>query len=374
MGKELKPFVSIGPGEHIREEIETRGWSVEEFADRLCLSAKHVSEILNDKKPISIETAKLLSEVFGTSAQFWMNLYTNYIFSKTQDTESNKEVILKARVYEIMPISDMVKKGWIEKPETTAELLTCVKKIWGTDIINDILKEIHRKSLPAFRKTEKDAFSYNYSQTWLKVAENISGHYKVPLYNPKAFEELCERGHEYTLKENGIEAFIKEVNKSGVKFFVLPHLTKTYIDGAVFMDKGNPVIVYTGRYDRIDNFWFTFIHEAGHVIKHLHKEKDAFIDDLSKISGEKEKEADEYSKEKLKITEILAKFDQDSPTRVAWISSTSSLFQISPAIIVGALQHAGKISYRSKMLNSLKESVLDKISEIYIPNVKRLCS
>ena len=87
MKKVLKPFITVGPGIHIREEIEKRGWSVEEFADRLCMSSKHVSEILNDKKPVTIETARALSLVFGTSAQFWMNLYTNYIFRKAKDME-----------------------------------------------------------------------------------------------------------------------------------------------------------------------------------------------------------------------------------------------------------------------------------------------
>ena len=375
MRKVLKPFIAIGPGEHIREEIEERGWSVEEFADRLCMSSKHVSEILNDKKPVTIETARALSQVFGTSAQFWMNLYTNYIFSKAEDKEDGSEVLLKAKIYEIMPVSDMVKKGWIEKPDTIEKLMACVKKVWGTDIIDDVLSEIALRPLAAFRKSKKESFSHNYTQTWLRFAKKISAFYRVPAYDPEAFKLLCDKAHEYSLRKDGVEIFIREINKTGVKFFVLPHLTKTYVDGAAFMDKKTPVIVYTGRYDKLDNFWFTVMHEAGHVINHLSTKDESFVDDLSaQLNGEKEKEVDAYSREKLKIPDILCKFKADTPSRVSWISTVSSQFQISPAIIVGALQHANLLTYRSKMLSAIKESVLSKIPDLFSPDVKRLCN
>ena len=49
-----------------------------------------------------------------------------------------------------------------------------------------------------------------------------------------------------------------------------PHLTKTYLDGAVFWDEQNPVIVYTARHNRLDNFWWTVAHEIGHIVlEHL---------------------------------------------------------------------------------------------------------
>jgi HTH-type transcriptional regulator/antitoxin HigA len=79
MWENIRPHKAIGPGEHIREEIESRGWSEDEFADILGISEKHLSELLNDKTHMTIPLARLVGKAFGTTPQFWMNLYINYV-------------------------------------------------------------------------------------------------------------------------------------------------------------------------------------------------------------------------------------------------------------------------------------------------------
>jgi HTH-type transcriptional regulator/antitoxin HigA len=267
----------------------------------------------------------------------------------------------------------MIKKGWIQKPGNNAEILSCVKKIWGTNSFEDILMEINSKPLPAFRKSERDGFSRNYSQTWLKIAENISDTIKAPKYNPVLFEGICARANEYTIKENGETEFIKDINKAGVKFFILPHLRKTFIDGAAFVHKNNPVIVYTARHDRMDNFWFTVLHEAGHVLKHLKVGSEGFIDDISIIEGEKEKEADRFSGKQLKINEILKMYEESFNGRVTWITAVSKELHISSAVIVGFLQKAGKLTYRSKVLSSIKNPISELFKKNYVADIPAIC-
>ncbi len=377
MDKGIRQHRAFGPGEHIREEIEARGWSEGEFADILGISEKHLSEILNDKTPMTIPLARLIGKAFGTTPQVWMNLYINYIEDKGF-LEKKKEHILddvgiRSEIYMIMPVNDMVKKGWIPPRCSSAELLNCVKKMWGTDVIKNIIKEIDAKPLPSFRKTEKDGFSRNYSQTWLKIAENIADRVKVPAYKPAIFAKICDLANEYTVKKDGVGEFLEDIRKAGVKFFVLPHLKKTYIDGAAFMDGKNPVIVYTGRYDRVDNFWFTMLHEAGHVLKHLKSGNAKFIDDLSDLVGKQEEEADMFSSEKLKIGQILRRFDEDFNNRLSWIISVSKELHVSSAVVVGALQKAEKLTYRSRVLSEIKEQVSNKIKGSYVPDVSGIC-
>jgi HTH-type transcriptional regulator/antitoxin HigA len=283
------------------------------------------------------------------------------------------EVKIKKDIYSIMPVNDMVKKGWIPAGCSANELLKCVKKIWGTSSIEEILGIMKSKPLPAFRKADKDSFSTNYSQTWLKIAENIADTIKAPVYKPDVFEEICSRANEYTMKKNGIEEFLADINKAGVKFFVLPHLKKTYIDGAAFMHKKNPVIVYTGRYDRVDNFWFTMLREAGHVLKHLKAGKQTFVDDLSNLEGSKEMEADKFSRDELKIDEILRRFDSNFNNRLSWILAVSRDLQVSSAVVVGSLQKNNRLTYRSRVLSEIKEIVTDKIDRVHIPNVNQVC-
>ena len=69
----------------------------------------------------------------------------------------------------------------------------------------------------------------------------------------------------------------------GVALQIVPHLPRTYLDGAaMWVDGDRPVIGLTLRYDRIDNFWFTLLHELAHLGRHLDgDESTVFYDDLS---------------------------------------------------------------------------------------------
>ena len=73
-----RPAKKFGPGYFIREQLEQREWNQEDFAEITGFSQKHISEVLNNKKSISIDMARILAEVFDTSAQYWLNLDNAY--------------------------------------------------------------------------------------------------------------------------------------------------------------------------------------------------------------------------------------------------------------------------------------------------------
>lgn len=74
----LKPYINISPSKFIEEELEERGWSREKFAEILGITKREVDLILSNKQRVTENTAKLLSEVFGQSEQYWINLDHNY--------------------------------------------------------------------------------------------------------------------------------------------------------------------------------------------------------------------------------------------------------------------------------------------------------
>ena len=79
---------------------------------------------------------------------------------------------------------------------------------------------------------------------------------------------------------NGPELAKQVLLDSGIHFVILSHLPKTYLDGACFTSPdGEPIIALTLRYDRLDNFWFTLIHELSHLYLHLDGNRLAFFDD-----------------------------------------------------------------------------------------------
>lgn len=84
------------PGEILREELAELGLSANAFAAKLKVPTNRVTEILAGRRSISAETALRLGRFFGTSAQFWMNLQTNYDL-KQAVAESGKHIVRQVR-------------------------------------------------------------------------------------------------------------------------------------------------------------------------------------------------------------------------------------------------------------------------------------
>jgi len=71
----MKP---IHPGRILKREITARKLSANKLALALRVPSGRITQILNEKRGVSGETALRLSRYFGNSAQFWMNLQTRY--------------------------------------------------------------------------------------------------------------------------------------------------------------------------------------------------------------------------------------------------------------------------------------------------------
>lgn len=364
--KNLNAAKKFGPGYFIREQMDIRGWVQEELADVLELSTKHLSSILQDKQSLSIENARKLSSAFNISPQYWLNLDNDYRLWLEQKKKSNTSVVEnKSVIYSRMPVRDMMKKGWIEQTRDINELTNEVKKFW--DIKELDFQFLEETVLPYCKKSEAyNQFNASYAATWFQMARKYSEGIQVPAYNKQSLEAFYKNITDYNAKENGISLFLNDLQKCGVKFFVLPHLEKTYLDGAAFLHKGNPVVVYTARYKRIDNFWFTVAHEIAHVLKHLNDKTPFVLDNLrEKTNDKQEQEANELASKRLKHPDILNFLEPFiNYLSVPKIQECSHALNIHPAIIIGTLAFYEKISFRNQKL--FNENVLDFIPTDFI--------
>ena len=363
MPESLIPYINIGPGEFIREELEIHNWSQEDFAKILGMSLKSVNKIIMNKQAITVETARLLSKVFGQSPQYWLALDNNYRLRSQQDDARAKEVEIKAKIYKYMPIKEMIKNKWLRVYKNIKDLEKQIKQFWEIKILDfSFLEEF---SLPPLRKSSAFA-NYNkyYALTWFHMAKKCASLYSVAHYNTQKLQSVAHSISNYTIRDNGVEQFINDLNQAGVKFFVLNHLPKTYIDGASFFNNDNPVIVYTQRYNRIDNFWFTVAHELAHIKLHLKKKEDFFLDNIEDLNEGEEQEADQYAANLIKVNQIREFFkpygNYISEQRVNYCAQELAE---SPAIIVGVLQHYGTLSPRN--LNRLKEYISKYIPDYF---------
>jgi HTH-type transcriptional regulator / antitoxin HigA len=364
--KDIKAAKKFGPGYFIREQMEIRGWIQEELADILGISTKHLSSILQDKQSLSIINAKKLSSAFNTSPQYWLNIDNDYrLWLEQEQKEQTADVEKRAVIYSHMPVRDMMKKGWISNTRDLEKLNEEVKEYWTIPSID--FQFLEKSVLPNCKKSDAyNKYNASYAATWFQMAKKYSAGFDVPSYNKQALDYLFINISDYTTRKNGIELFVNELNACGVKFFVLPHLEKTYLDGAAFLLNDTPVVVYTARYKRIDNFWFTVAHEIAHVLKHLDHNLPFVLDNLQEKSTDKqETEANIIASKQLKHPEILDFLEPFlNYLTVSKIEECSAAKNIHPAIIIGALAFHDKISYRNQ--NLFNENVMEFIPSKFV--------
>lgn len=369
MANTLKPYLNIPPGRFIQEELDVRNWRQEDLAEILGMSLKSINKLIKNKQSITFETARLLSKAFGQSPQYWINLDANYRLRLQGEQMREANVAAKAQIYQRMPVKDLIQRKWLSYTKDTDQLVMEVKKFWSINNLD--FSFMDRWPFPSLRMSDAfDNYNKHYILTWFWMAQKCSKIYQVGRYREAPLRRALKDFTEYSNSQRGIKDFISVLNGSGVKFFVLPHLPKTYTYGASFWDDSNPVIAYTARYHTIDNFWFTLAHEIAHILLHLKDKSRFFIDDrleqgTTPEGSAKEDKANDFAISLLKVDEILAFFrpynHYISRLRVEDCSRT---LRLHPGIIVGVLQHHGILLKRN--LNEYKKNVYDFIPAVYL--------
>ena len=76
--KKSEPFYPIHPGEIIKDELECRGISQRQLAQKMGLSYSVFNEILNGKRPVSSEVAMLVEAALNISAETLLKMQMRY--------------------------------------------------------------------------------------------------------------------------------------------------------------------------------------------------------------------------------------------------------------------------------------------------------
>lgn len=348
--KELKPFYNVGPGNYILDFLETLGWTQQDLAEVTGFSLKTINLLINNKQGITPETAITLEKVFGSPAEFWIETDAKYQIRKKeeQNSEKNELTAKKAMLRKYMPVSEMKKKGWFLYDIDTVKGIEdeCVRVFNQSSIPEELYTGEYKFCA---RQTNFD-YDYTlwYSQTWFEYAKLNAQTFDLPKYKKEKLKEIAEHLYSYTTLEDGVSKVINDLFNCGVGFFSLSHLQKTYLDGAAFIRENNPFIVYTCRYDRIDNFWFVLAHEIAHILNHYDYLKEPILDNLEeKPQTAREKEADLYAGKYLhqdSVIEAGKKFGKYLNTQR--LQQLCSQTKVSIPVALGMLQHFGILDWR----------------------------
>ncbi|KXJ43399.1 HTH-type transcriptional regulator / antitoxin HigA [Marinobacter salarius] len=295
-----------------------------------------VSEVLSGKRPLTLQMIRALSVGLGISAE-------TLIGEPETKGRTDQEID-----WSRFPAKEMVARGWIQKATGQAKR-TIEQQV--QDFVAQIGWQLgdaaFKRSISgeAFSPTTKYALYAWLSRVIQKARErkpNI-GKYAESALSTQTLRELAQ----LSWFEEGPKLAVEYLEKMGVCVVLEPHLKGTMLDGAALKDiDGTRVIGLTIRHDRLDNFWFTLLHEVVHIWKHV-GEDDTFMDDLdsSASTDKREAEANRLAREALIPRVVWKRSDAHlSPSKEA-IDTLSRELRINPAIIAGRIRRE-KGNYR----------------------------
>jgi len=329
------PSVAIPPGETIKENMKFLGMNQKELAARLDITPKHLSNIINGNAPITYDTALKLERVIGPSADFWMNLETNYQLTKAR-LEEQKKFELDLEILKDIPYKEMSKFGWVKETKNRAERVINCRNFFGVAELSSIKNAYD----VAFRTHKQIKKISNFGiLAWIRKAELEGLNVKVKKFNKRKLEKLIPVFRGLTLKQP--DEFYPEMKElcaqCGVALVLVPYLPRTYICGATIWRKNKAILALSLKGKRADIFWFTFFHELSHLINHSDE----------KLHISYENEADDLASDYL-IPEELYKYfiDRYNYKDKNQIINYSLENGIAPFILLGRLQHNRLIEFR----------------------------
>ncbi len=316
-------------------------------------SRAKVSEVLAGKRAITMSMARALHQHLGIPADVLL-----------QEPGASLPDTMPGFEYARFPLSAMAKAGWIPQVQDL--------KDHAEELISDLMERAGGRAFaaaPLYRKNDSrriNAKTDDYAlrawcwQVLSQARENQScADYQTGVVTPELLREVARMS---VLEDGPIKARDLLVQR-GVGVEYVRHLPRTHLDGAALrLANGRPVVGLTLRYDRIDNFWFTLLHELAHIGLHLGdcSEETGFIDDHSLRSVQSavgsdttELEADGLAQDALIPPEIWGEGEilaEPAPMAVlnmAWEA------QVHPAIVAGRVRYeTGKYRLLSQLVGT----------------------
>ena len=340
----VKPARAVSPGEVLSVELEARGWTQKDLADIMSRPYQAINEIIKGTKQITPHTAIELAEAFGTSSEFWLNLESNYRLALAEKTKQDKRILRKSRLYSIVPLRQLIKRRWIKASRQIE------------DLEQEVCRFLEIKSLDQtphfagvnFRVSEARGPEALCQYAWIARVRELAFRQKVSRFSLRALKNAVDDLLTLSEKAEDVAAVPYRLLESGVRFVIVPHLPKSYLDGATWMTGNNPLIALTLRYDRIDSFWFTLLHELAHILlKHSGAHFDNLYDGASGGKKAHEDQANQHASRWLVEPEALSEFVSQDSLYYSRGSVEQCAHQLGrhPGIIVGQMHHAGLLDY-----------------------------
>jgi len=340
MDTNLRPARVPLPGSIIREELDARGWTQKDLARIMDRPEKTISQIVNGHKQITPETALELAAAFDTSPELWLNLEARYRLREAENEHSTSEIERKGQLYSKIPISELQKRGWIGEHDDIDGLERDVCAFLDVAQVTEPPRVLASLRQSAVKVPEVGA-----ELAWARRVEQLASAQEIGSFNRQRLADAIPILARLSAEPEEVAEVPSFLARLGVHFAVVPHLERTYLDGAALWIEDRPIVALTLRYDRIDNFWFTLLHELAHVVA---GHEGGYLDDLDgEPETPQEVEANRMAQDWLLDPDALARFVAATAPYFSEhrIRAFAAEQHRHPGIVVGRLHHERHTDY-----------------------------
>ena len=343
------------PGDTIRDILEERSLSVDEFSKRLGWATDEAQALLSGSRTITSRIAVGLNRVLGGTAEFWSNREKQY---RTDVRRLHVENISDAGWLGEIPFRDMCKFGWLNISSQNRDKVSECLAFFEAPNVSSWRKQYHEVlEMAAFRSSPKFQSEPGAVAAWLRQGEILTDAIDCKPWDAKKFNAelpviraLC--------RQSDPTIFVPRLTQlcasCGVAIAIVRAPTGCRASGATrFLSSKRAMILLSFRYLTDDQFWFTFFHEAGHLL--LHANAGLFLEGVGSNQTKEESEANKFAEEALIPRQYAAELRITSLDVKSIIKLARNL-GVSPGIVVGQLQHSGRVA--PSKLNSLKRRYL----------------
>jgi len=337
IANEYIPTDVSAPGETLREILTERSISQTDLAGRMGRPQKTISEIMNGKAAITPETALELELVLSIPAEFWIARERDYrTYRARQDQEEcfAKDASWARR----FPTKKIIEYGWIPQHADKNSLIKNLLEFFGV-ASSQQWEQVFAAYQVAFRKPAAFKPDLCALSAWLREGISSAEKAKMRPFDRATFISTLNSSRKLITSDPEVfaPALTDIFAEAGVAVAFVPELPKSRASGAtMWLSPDRALIQLSLRYKADDHLWFTFYHEAAHVL--LHNKKSIFLE-TDKHLGEQEKEANEWAADFLIPPRAYKRFISRGSYTKAEIRAFAAKLGLSPGIVVGRLQH-----------------------------------
>ncbi len=357
----FQPNWTSRPGATILRLMSEQGISAKSLAQEVDMNELGLRDLLSGRIAIKSAMASNLARVLGGTKAFWLAREKQY-----RSDVSERKVVQLAKLgtawLRTLPVNDMQEYGWIDEQESRSTLVRECLRFFDIGQI-EMWRHTYATMMEntAFRQSERFVSNVGAFTAWFRQAELEAEAITCAKWDPEKLHHALPGLRSLTWTKNPA-IFVPKLRDvcagCGVAFALVPLPKGCTASGATWFSRSNrATLVMSGRYLSDDHFWFTFFHEAGHLL--LHKTIGPIIEEPDISSETMEEEANTFASEMLIPWEFREELFMLN-TSAKSILEFSKRAGVAPGIVVGQLQHFGRVA-RSK-LNHLKRRYVWTVS------------